>query len=147
KLDLQLGLAGTVAQRHTQHVDVIGIENEQVAEILAGAEPLEENFQGAEPAIHELGQFRRSGRVGKKTLQVVEGHVRVRTAWQKPAQRLAQVAQGFGANRLGNMNKIGPAAFVITQVPGVEKRTSGFERIQTVAELFELHYLLPNEFS
>ena len=65
ELVLQLGRARAAAQRHAQHVEVIGIGHEQVAEQLAGAEELQQDFQGAGAAFEQraaAGRRRRGWR-------------------------------------------------------------------------------------
>ena len=93
ELRLHLGGAGAAPQRHAQHVEVVGIGPEQIAERLADAEQLQQDFQGAGAVLQQERQLLGAGRLGEEALQVVEGHVGVGAARQQAVQGGAEVAQ------------------------------------------------------
>ena len=66
---------------------------QQVAEILAGAEQLQQDFQAPPPAFGSRRQLRSPGRIGEKAFQIVQRHVRVGAANEKSAQQRAQIAE------------------------------------------------------
>ena len=122
QLRLQFRLTGAAAQRHAQHVEIIGIETEQIAERLAGAEQVQKDFQHAGAILQQDGELLDGGGVGEEAFEVVQRHVRIGTARQQPAQRRTEVAQAVERQRVGQAGQIAPAAFGIAQVPGVQQR-------------------------
>src|SRR6202011_5703939 len=96
-------LTGAAPQGYAEHVEVIGVGNEQIAEELAGAQKLDERLQRLGPAFQEQRKLLRAGRVGQEPLQAVEGHVRIGRARQQTVERVAQLAQRFDADGLGQV--------------------------------------------
>src|SRR5262249_31706237 len=82
QLFLHLLLARAAPQRYTEHVEVIGIRDQEITKELAGAQQLEKDFQAAGSTFQQCGQRIPADRVGKKALQVVEGHIGIGTARQ-----------------------------------------------------------------
>ncbi len=122
ELGLQFRLAGTAPQRHAQHVEIVGIETEQVAEQLTGAEQEQEDFEDARPVLQQHGYLSDAGRVGEEAFEIVQRHVRIGTARQQSAKRRTDFAQGVEGHGAGQAGQVAPAALGVAQVPGVQQR-------------------------
>src|SRR5262249_45997229 len=96
ELGPQLLGTGTAPQRHAEHVDVIGIGDEEVAERLAGAEQLQKDLEGAGAALQKVGNAVAGRRVGQEALKVVERHIRIGAARQEASEWSAQFTEGIG---------------------------------------------------
>ena len=93
KLVLHLLLVRAAPQGNAQHVDVVRVGHQKIAEELAGAQELQERFQTAAARLEQTRQLLGAGRIGQETLKVVEGHVRVGTARQQAAEGRREFAQ------------------------------------------------------
>ena len=139
ELGLHLGRAGAAPQRHAQHVEVVGVGGEQVAERLADAEQLQQDFQGAGAVFEQQRQQLGAGRLGEEALQVVQRHVGVGAARQQPAEGRAEVAQAVGRQGGGDARQVAAAALGVAQVAADQQGAGAVGRVQGGAELVELH--------
>jgi hypothetical protein len=130
--------ARTAAQRDAQHLQKIGIGDQEIAEELAGAEQLQHRLQRAGPAFHER-RHRRGPGAGEIAIQVVEGHVRVGAARQQPAQGMAQFAQTVQAKDAGNPREIAFAALDVADVPVIQELARLLKRFQTLPQFVGVH--------
>ncbi len=139
KLVLQLGAVGAAAQRHAQHVEIVGIGDQEIAEKLAGTEKLQQRFERSGPAFEQHVQLGRRGGVGEETFEIVERHIGVGAARQNTAQRRAKVAERWHADGRRHAAQVGQAAGRVAETPRRQERLGLLRRFQTVAELIELH--------
>ena len=79
------------------------------------------------------------GGVGQEPLQVVEGHVRIGTARQQTAERMAQLAQGLDTDGGGEMAEVSPGTLGVAHAPEVQQAAGVVERFETVAQVVKLH--------
>ena len=132
------GPARAAPQGDPQHLQKIGIGDQQIAEELAGAEQLQHRFQRARPAFQQHRQRRRPG-AREIALQIVERHVRVGTARQQ-----AGPADGTARSRLEaeRRSPAGRDCFCRARCrerPSREELARLLARFQTMAQFVGLH--------
>ena len=120
ELVAQLGLARATPQRHTQHVEVIRVERQQVAKELARAEELQQDFERSAAVFEQRRQSTGTGAVAEKALEVVQRHVRVRRTRQNAAEGGVQVAQPLRLDGGGEVLEVAAAAVEVAEAPGVQ---------------------------
>src|SRR5262249_18272808 len=102
---------------------------------------LQEDFQGACPPFQQRGQLVGACGVGEKAFEIVQCHVRVRTARQQTAERMTQLFQRIQTNGVSQEFEIMPAVLVVAQAPALQDGSRLIDRFDAVAELIEVHEL------
>src|SRR5205807_7658763 len=103
-----------------QHVEVIGIEGQQVAEEMAGAEQLQQDLQRTGAVLEQVRQSTGAGRIAEEAFEVVQRLVRIGRARQDTAERRAEIAQSFRTEGSGEVLVVAPAAVEIAESPGLQ---------------------------
>src|SRR5437660_1450104 len=117
------------------------MNRQEVAEILAGAEELQEFFERSGPAFDQRRQLLRAGGVAQETLQAVEGHIRVGTTGKEPAQWWQEIAQLFRSQGPGQAGQVVKAPLRIAQIPFLKQPSRFLGRFQTRTDFFNMHSL------
>jgi hypothetical protein len=110
-------LAGTISQGHAQHLNEVGMADEQITEELTGAQHLEKRLQATRAVVEQWRKLAGTFRVSEETLEAIERHVGIGTAWKDAAQRVAQVCQGIDPEDRGKVSQIPPTTLAVAEMP------------------------------
>jgi hypothetical protein len=100
-----------LAFRQAQQIEALRIPNQQIAQVLARGEDLQQRRQGVGIALEQRPQGQRVTGRREETVQVIQRHVRIADATQVLVQLLAEDRQEIGGQtRLGDLQEVALSA-------------------------------------